>query len=191
MKRITDNLQTAGLVIVALIVVGAVWVMLSRPSAEVSVPAANSKQMESGLLKLANSEEVSERIAAARFFGEQPPASASTVIQALGRALNEDEDSRVRAAVAASIGNSRRKFGGENFSGLNEPQLLEIMLKAYLSEHVSSVRTEIVLAAGQFNHPEAAELISLALEDHDASVREMAQRVKIAREQRLLRVRIG
>ena len=143
--------------------------------------------LESGLKKLTSSAAAIERVDAARVFGQQPPAVSSNVIQGLGRVLIYDADSRVRAAVATSIGQSRRKFG----QSANEPQLLEILLTAYQQEIDATVRRELVRSAGEFDHADAATVINLALEDQDSSVREAAQTVKILREQRLLRSRTG
>lgn len=189
MKNLTNQLRTAGLVAAAVAVLVVLWfVTAPTPKTNSGLAIADNKQVESGLIKLANSQDASERVAAARFFAEQPPSS-STVIQALGKALSEDEDPRVRAAVASAIGKSRRKFAAENSGSLNEPQLLEIMHRAFASESDVAVRLEIVLAVGEFNHPEAAQLLSLASEDNNSSVREMAHWVKALREQRLLRSR--
>lgn len=196
MKNLSKTLRTAVPVVIALIAALAVAMFIASPGqtqnlqVNPGITHADPAVLESGLKKLTYSVTPLERADAARLFGEQPPAVSSTVIQGLGRALIYDADSRVRAAVARSIGQSRRKYA-ESLSAHNEPQLLEIMLTAYQQEIDADVRREIVRAVGEFDHADAATVINLALEDQDSSVREAAQTVKILREQRILRSRTG
>lgn len=191
MTKNSRDLATIGLIVAAAIVVMAVWnsLLKSPGSITTTTPVSSNHQIESGLLRLANSNIVSERVAAARFLGGLP-AKSSNMIQALGKALTDDEDAQVRAAVASSIGNSRRKMSAEQSVVVNEPQMLEIMLHAYLKENDIAVRQAIVLSAAEFNNPLAGELIAMALEDHDSSVREFAHRAKVTRNARLLRLRM-
>jgi hypothetical protein len=192
MKRFGKNLQTAGLLALAAVVMTAVgFTLLSGSSGKLLPQPKGSvgQPFSRELLRLTNSNDVSERVAAARLLAEQPPCCDSNVIQAIGKALCQDEDAQVRAAIASSIGKSRRKFVDAKDGSFNEPQLLEIMLSAYLRESDASVRTEIVSAAAEFNHAEAAEIINMALDDHDSSVRETALRAKHTRDNRLQRAR--
>lgn len=195
MKNMFPNLRTAVPAVIAIIALLAMTMFIfgsgSTQSMQVNpdLTRSNSATLESGLTILSTGTSV-ERAAAARIFGEHPPAVSSTIVQGLGRALMYDGDVRVRSAVAASVGQSRRKCE-PGTRVYNEPQLLEIMLTAYQQEVDAGVRREIVRAVGEFDHADAATVINLALEDQDSSVREAAAHVKILREQRLMRARTG
>lgn len=180
------GMTTLGILLV--MALAAVWYFRGHKA----VPEDETKLIQAHLTMLETSAKPDERLAAARFFGERPPLAASTDLQKLGNALLHDQDSRLRGAVANSIGASRRKLElHPHVRALNEPQVLELLLLAYTSEKDAAVRREIVMAAGEFNHAEAVTLINMALEDSDPAVAEEARRTKDYREQRLLKARVG
>ena len=195
MNKKLNNLQTLALMVAAIATLAIGFSIVNNHLANVQQfnphKPADSSIVESGLLTLNNSPDVSKRVAAARFFADHPLAISSSLIQELGQVLAQDKDAQVRAAVATAIGKSHRKFAGELQDGFYEPQLLEILLAAYQNEKSAAVRIEIVRAAAEFDHADAATIINQSLEDQDSSVRETGFRVKHYREQRMTRARIG
>ncbi len=164
---------------------------LSPPGRSDGQSRPNDAVVQQTISKL-SSPLTAERIDAVRWFAGNEQIVDANVVQSLSDTLIADPDPGVRIASAVVFGQlaGSRSSGAEQV-GKNEPLLLEAMSLAYHKEGNVAVRRQIVEAYGQFNSPEAAELIADALKDEDPSVREAAQKARLNRERRLLSLRSG
>lgn len=154
--------------------------------------APEGSSFDSSLQTLSSSNSARERMQAARWLGDSTATASSHLIQSLSQSLVSDPDPAVRAQVARSFGEiARRRNSDSAAPAEREPQMIEALSAAYDSESNPSVRRSIVVAAGNFNHAMAADVLDKASLDPDPAVREAAIEARLARQRRLLSAMTG
>lgn len=165
---------------------------LSLLVAQPASAALNKKDpTEAAVFKLEHAQHASERVRAAITIAEHPESVSSKTLTAMIASLYGDGDPLVRRAVASALGEIAHKQEKGVAPGKHEPMMLEALSVAFAAERDPAVRRSIASSAGQFNHPNAANLLRTALTDLDPSVRVAAQKAKLKRDQRLIKLVTG
>lgn len=188
MKARTSPYLTFTVVIATVLAVGSVALLWSRSETKSPDPAVPASPLVDLELQKQPPGKQGSGYSSTKLplFGDQIPVNDPQVMRSLAHVLVKDKDPLVRAAIASSIGASRSKLHEKKvFLVEHEPFVIDILHTAFILERDSNVRRQIVSAAVEFNHADAASVLEDALKDADHSVRETAQKGLVRRQQRL------
>ena len=179
-----------GLAVAGLILMVSGGAVLTQTCFNANSLSNDSQLVHETIDRLNKADSTSQRIQAARWLGNREQKSQQA-IDALGKALSSDSEAVVRATVSNSLGNLAAKVrtaheAGDptvNWKGADK-QIARIVTQQFSRETNSSVRRCLVSCAGELDHPDAAKVISAALEDPDPAVREEAIKAQLKRSNR-------